>query len=408
MDSLETWILAGQSNMEGRGLLHDARATLEPVDGVRALNSAGVWETAADPLHRLWESFTPVHRTLSRSRLDDHERHLTDAELALRDRLHRKTGAGLGVAFGQALAQAKGTKIGLIPAAHGGTSLEEWSVGQMPDGGESLSGSLLERVQRAAATERVELGGILWYQGESDDEWEDSLAYAQRFDKWVNDIRRHLNAPQLPVYVVQLGRCVTTTEPGPAAARERGIQPRTVVADVLDPWAEAAWDTIRESQRTAPQRLANVGVVSAVDLGLVDAVHIDALGLVRLGRRLARLALGEGRSPTVVRVERGPDAANDLHQVRVVCDGVEGSWRPASHMTGFEIRDSSNRRHRSIEVIDAHPQPDDPRNINLVLSSSGEFDPNVKVGYGLGFNPPCLAVDAEDMALPAFAAQAVC
>jgi sialate O-acetylesterase len=404
VDSLETWILAGQSNMDGRGLLRDPRATLKPVDGVRALNSAGEWEIAADPLHRHWESFTPVHRTSARSRLDDHERHLTDAELARRDRGEgeirradlpgaRPGGAGLGVAFGQALAEAKGTEVGLIPAAHGGTTVEQWRVGQVPDGGQSLSGSLLKRVQRARETERIELGGILWYQGESDTTLEDSATYAEGFDTWVDAIREHLGAPELPVYVVQLG-CFVITELELAAD-----------SDLV----EAAWDVVRDTQRTAPQRLAHVGVVSAIDLGLVDSVHIDALGLIRLGRRLARLALRQGRSPNVVRVvEQGPDAGNGLHQVRVVCDGVDDGWRPASHITGFEVRDRSGERHRSVDVIDAHPQPDDPRNIDLVLSSDGEFNRDLRVGYGLGFNPPCTAVDAADMPLPAFAPLAVC
>jgi sialate O-acetylesterase len=370
---------------------------------VRALNSAGEWEIAADPLHRHWESFTPVHRALARSRLVGDERCLTDAELARRDRrdsqLRRsdrpgasRAGAGLGVAFGQALAEAKRTQIGLIPAAHGGTSLEQWRVGQLPDGGQSLSGSLLERVQRARQTQRIELGGILWYQGEADDTPEDSATYAERFDTWVDAIRKHLGAPELPVYVVQLGRLVITELE--REAESDGI--------------EAAWEAVREAQRTAPQRLAHVGMVSAVDLGLVDCVHVDTLGLIRLGRRLARLALGDGRSPDVVRVERGPDAGNGLHQVRVVCDGVDGGWTPVSHITGFQIRDRSGQRHRSVDVVDAHPQPDDPRNIDLVVSSDGELDRDLTVGYGLGFDPPCTAVDAADMPLPAFAPQPVC
>lgn len=393
---LETWILAGQSNMEGRGLLDDPRAMPEWVDDVRTLNSAGEWEIAADPLHRPWESFTPVHRELAREKLhrnEPHLGHLADADLAVRDRLHGKTGAGLAVAFGQALARAKGTAIGLIPAAHGGTTLAEWSVGALPDGGRSLSGSLFERVQRARATACIELGGLLWYQGESDGTEENSPTYAKEFDNWVNAIREVLDAPRLPVYVVQLGRLVSTE-------LDR--------ADPTEDWVESGWDVVREAQRTAPGRLADVGFVAAIDLGLVDDCHIDTVGLARLGRRLARLALGGGRSPNLVRVKRGPDAANGLHQVSVVSDGVTGGWRPASNITGFELRDGDNRRHRAVDVVDAHPLPDDPCTINLVLSSDGEFDRDLRVGYGLGFNPPCNAVDAADMALPAFAAQPVC
>jgi sialate O-acetylesterase len=294
------------------------------------------------------------------------------------------------VAFGQALAEAKGTQLGLIPAAHGGTSLDEWRVGSLPDGGRTLAGGLWERVQRARATARVELGGILWYQGEADDSAEDAQSYGRRFDDWVNAIRVQLDAPRLPVYVVQLGRVVATE------------------LDLLaDGWVEAGLDAVREAQRAAPGRLADVGMVSAIDLGLVDDCHIDAPGLVRLGRRLARLVLNDGRAPNVVRVERAPDSGRDLHQVRVVCDGVAGGWSPASHITGFDIRDTSGEKHRAVDVVEAHPDPRDPRTINLILTSHGDFDWGIRVAYGLGFNAPCNAVDAEDMALPAFAAQPV-
>ena len=396
---METWILAGQSNMEGRGLLNDPRATVEPMAQVRALNSAGDWEVAADPLHRPWESFTPIHRELARGKLERNEphlAHLTDAELAARERRHGTVGAGLGVAFGQALAAAKGTEIGLIPVAHGGTAMTEWTVGPVPNGGRTLFGSLFERVALARTSAPVELGGILWYQGESDGTAADFACYAKEFDTWVAAVREVLDAPALPVYVVQLGRTVRT--------ELEALEP----FDPEDPpWTEEGWDAIREAQRTASVRLPHVGVVSAIDLGLVDHCHVDAAGLVRLGRRLARLALTGGVSPDVVRVERAPDAGNGRHRLRIVCAGVEGGWRPADHITGFELRDGANRRHRAVGVVDAHPDPDDPRNITVILTSEGEFDPRLRIGYGLGFDPPCLAVDAADMPLPAFAAQPV-
>jgi len=56
-----------------------------------------------EPLHRLWESFTPVHQDLLRPGLPPDCKHLLDAELAALEARDRKYGAGLGIAFGQAI-----------------------------------------------------------------------------------------------------------------------------------------------------------------------------------------------------------------------------------------------------------------------------------------------------------------
>jgi len=89
-----------------------------------------------------------------------------------------------------------------------------------------------------------------------------------------------------------------------------------------------------------PGRIPCLTVTSAVDLGLVDPIHIDALGLHHLGRRMARqaMALTAGDAarlgPSVVRVESLP-TAEVQGAVRVVCAGVEG-WRlPAEHTDGL-------------------------------------------------------------------------
>ncbi|MCL4218335.1 MAG: hypothetical protein KJ052_15210, partial [Candidatus Hydrogenedentes bacterium] len=36
-------------------------------------------------------------------------------------------GAGLGLPFAKAVAEATGRPIGLVPCAHGGTSMTQWS-----------------------------------------------------------------------------------------------------------------------------------------------------------------------------------------------------------------------------------------------------------------------------------------
>src|SRR5690606_13817201 len=113
-DHLDVWALAGQSNMQGCGLLAGA---LSPDARVWNFSSAGRWEIAEEPLHRLWESCTPVQQKLLREGLGVltiAKRNESDEEMAALEAQTRQTGAGLGIAFGKAMADATGKPVGLI------------------------------------------------------------------------------------------------------------------------------------------------------------------------------------------------------------------------------------------------------------------------------------------------------
>jgi hypothetical protein len=207
---------------------------------VLVFSSAGAWEPAAEPLHRLWESFTPVHQELMRPGLPAADQGLSDAELARRAARERVTGAGLGLAFGIAMAQSSGRRIGLVAAAHGGTSLEQWSPALKDRGGHSLYGAMLERIARAGGR----LRGVLWYQGESDaHDVEAGRSYAERFDRWIAALRSDTGRPDLPVIAVQIGRVIPADE-GQKAFPARWTcpsrTPSTSAPQASSAWA-AAW-----------------------------------------------------------------------------------------------------------------------------------------------------------------------
>lgn len=202
-DALDAWVLAGQSNMQGRAWL---RGALQPDRRVWSFSSAGQWEQAVEPLHRLWESFTPVHQALMRDGMSPADQARSDAELARREAAEGTIGAGLGISFGKAMADALRRPIGLIPAAHGGTSLGQWC--ESSKGTDHLYGAMLERIRRAGGR----LRGVLWYQGESDtDELAAARRYGERLDRWIAALRADTGAPGLPVVVVQLGRVLPPT-----------------------------------------------------------------------------------------------------------------------------------------------------------------------------------------------------
>lgn len=171
------FLLIGQSNMAGRGKVEaEDRA---PHPRVLVLNKELAWVPAVDPLH-----------------FDKPER----------------IGTGLGKTFGAAIADANpDTVIGLVPAAFGGSALDEWAPG---------SPHYVNAVARAReALKRGRLAGILWHQGESDRAPDRTATYADRFGKFIEQLRADLGAPDVPVIVGEIGRFCPNEGPVNAAIR---------------------------------------------------------------------------------------------------------------------------------------------------------------------------------------------
>jgi sialate O-acetylesterase len=375
--NIDVWVLAGQSNMQGVGELAGA---LPPDERVWNFTSAGKWEIAEEPLHRLWESCTPIHQTLMRGGQTEEQHAISDADMAAED-AKRHWGATLGIAFGKTMANELGRPIGLISAAHGGTSLDQWSPDLKDKGGDSLYGAMLQRIEMAGGN----LRGILWYQGESD-AWDTptAITYTDRFVNWVERLRADLNKPDLPVLTVQIGNVV------------------------LSSVKESSWNIVRHQQYDVPDRIARVTVTPTVDLTLEDCIHISTPDLIRLGHRMARqaLALTENaplstgpRIAKIVSLPKNPKFL-DRAESRITFTGVTGGWNPTDHIAGFSIYDANGDTIPDNYVYRIYRDREDPTAIilrtNLPLRS-GDL-----VGYGQGINPYCNAADDADMGLCAF------
>jgi hypothetical protein len=199
----------------------------------------------------------------------------------------------------------------------------------------------------------------------------------------VQQLRNDLGRDDLPIIVVQLGRYTSPVENTPV---------------------EKGWDQVRQAQYDLPDTVANTGVTSAVDLGLVDPIHINAYGLIRLGKRLARVALAmEGSTasagPRVEKIEKVA-AQPGYGAVKVICSGVTTGWQPQDHIAGFTIHNADGTPHAENRVYNAVPDKTHPSTITLHLN--GEIGESDLIGYGQGVNPYCNAVDAADMPLCSF------
>jgi len=165
----EIYLLIGQSNMAGRGKLESQNEVVQ--ENILMLDKANYWVSAKDPLH-----------------FDKPE-----------------AGVGPGISFAQTmLVGQKKTKIGLIPCAWGGSPIKVWKTGA-----EYLKhhpyDEVIERVKIAMQSGGV-LKGILWHQGESDNNAESSKIYLQELKELVTNLRRDLNAPDLPFVAGEIGR----------------------------------------------------------------------------------------------------------------------------------------------------------------------------------------------------------
>jgi sialate O-acetylesterase len=164
------------------------------------------------------------------------------------------------------------------------------------------------------------------------------------------------------------------------------------------------WDIVRDAQLDLPVHIPNTAVVSAIDLGLCDTVHLDTASQIRLGRRLATVVQrmetmpGLSCSPQMRNVEAVRESQG-LGGLRIRCSGVTGVWKPAEHMAGFGIYQTDGKRHPDCWIINASRDPQDGTAIRLLLNKPA--DSSTIVGYGRGADPYCNVVDEADMPLAA-------
>lgn len=233
---LALFILAGQSNMSGRG---EVPADEPAVAGVYVFGNDYRWRPGREPV--------------------DSPEGQVDAVS-----LDRDAGFGPGLAFARALSEKyPGVAIGLIPCAKGATIIEEW---QHDPRDTSLYGSCLKRARAAAPMGRLE--GVLFFQGESDTHVGERYRglprrphrWAEKFTRFVNDFRRDLAQPGLPLVFAQIG---VHTSP------ERYVN----------------WEVVQAQQ--AGVRLPHVAMIRADDLSLRDRVHYDTPSYRVIGQRFA-------------------------------------------------------------------------------------------------------------------------
>jgi sialate O-acetylesterase len=359
----DLWVLAGQSNMEGVGDLVDLQ---QPDPKVHSFDLTDTWLQATEPLHTLVSAVDRVH--WARPAGQEPVRLTGDALARYNEK--RQKGAGLGLPFAVEMVHRTGVPIGLVPCAHGGTSMAQWDPALKDKAGDSLYGGMIRRVNAVGG----KVAGVLWYQGESDANPTAAPLFPAKFAELVAAIRSDFAQPDLPFYYVQLGRHLSNQN-------------------------EKEWNQIQEAQRLAEAAIPHSGMITAVNTSLDDGIHVSTQDQKRLGKQFANLALGKmKRGPRLTSIKVEPGVNPNTSIIRVTYSDVNGRLEADSRISGFSVHSAEGA---TLPVL-FKAQFDPANGSAVLLYFQGKLPEGATLHYGYGKDPYCNVRDSADMGAPVF------
>lgn len=236
---LTLFILAGQSNMSGRGRMKHYPDRLKSHPRAFLFGNDAQWKPAYEP----------------------HDDAIGQIDRVSED---RNAGASMAMSFAiRLLEHDPDMYIGLVPCSMGGTVIEQWQKNLSP---RTLYGSCLNRAREAMAMGQI--GAILFAQGESDARDPDKNprpmpsphSWAKKFTEFATDFRSDLGLPKVPLLYTQIGRH-------------------------KDPKFFRYWESVQKQQ--AAVALPNTYMIKTRDLPLKDYVHYTTQSYITLGERFA-------------------------------------------------------------------------------------------------------------------------
>lgn len=221
-ENIRSFLMIGQSNMAGRGEFRD----VEPIENPDCfMLRMGRWQQMYEPINPDRDIFTIKYHS----------------------------GISLAASFADELQKLSGYRIGLIPCADGGTSIDQWMPGEVLFD----HAVMMTRLAMRSST----FCGFLWHQGEADS-YEGKLdAYKYKFITMISAMRRELSAEDLPVIIGELSEDI-----------ERLERPNII--------------KMNENFHAIADELPHCAVVSSKGLMLKpDRLHFNAVSLREFGKR---------------------------------------------------------------------------------------------------------------------------
>lgn len=254
-DDYDVYLLAGQSNMDGRG----KQANLEPSERV-PFENAVIFYRNPPYASSGWQSLQPGFSVPPKFK----------GELP-------STTFGPEIGFARTILQARPErKLALIKGSKGGTSLRiDWNPGtknaatsQGPRYRDFLETIRLATQELEQAGHQLQIRGLLWHQGESDAKLSVEV-YEELLRTFIRRIREDLGQAELLV----------------------------VVGEVFD---NGNRDTVRQATRNVGTSAPNLRFVSSEGTATWDeGTHFDAASQILLGKRYADATLDAENNNTV-------------------------------------------------------------------------------------------------------------
>ena len=212
VDRVDIFLLMGQSNMKGRGIIPDVQD-----DDIRIVNmnmTDNLWYIARHPLHKA----------------------------GVPDLMDQSDNAGVGPGLdfaGKLTERDPNVRVALVPCAVGGSWIDLWAQGQ------SLYMNAVSRAKKAlrdAPEGKGRICGILWMQGESDAVERLYATYGGKLSALIRNIRSDLNEPELPFFAATIGlKGITNTNNYPyidelneVLLNLPNVEPYTYCVDIRD------------------------------------------------------------------------------------------------------------------------------------------------------------------------------
>mgnify|MGYP000876750404 FL=1 len=177
-------LLAGQSNMSGRG--YAGPDDLTPIPNLLMIRPDGKWQMAIEPITKDRDFIGTFQASGEKVIGDD------PFETVLPVGNQKVCGVGSGRTFGRLLAEANPDRIvGLIPCAVGGTSIAAWMPGGIDDW-DSSNYPYDNAIKKAREAQKSgKIIAVLWHQGENDAS-KKTENYLEKLRTVVQNFRRDL------------------------------------------------------------------------------------------------------------------------------------------------------------------------------------------------------------------------
>ena len=167
------------------------------------------------------------------------------------------SGLNLCESFADTYQRENGVEVGLIPAADGGSSMDQWHEGEI------LFDHACYLAELASRTSEIK--GILWHQGEADCSEALYSTYEERLTAMIDAMRKRLGMPNVPFLIGGLGDFLKDC---PLSENLRN------------------YVYVNEALKSVASKVKGVGFVSAEGLGAnSDNLHFNAKALREFGVR---------------------------------------------------------------------------------------------------------------------------